>query len=291
MKKILIFGSSGLFGKNLQHRLSKDKYSLILHSRNNNSYLSFNLFNQKEIEKCLNLHEPDVVINLVAMTDVDQCESNPQEAYFSNSLIPHNIAQSLINVNKDIYLIQFSTDHLYDSASPSKEGDVIIKNIYALSKFCGDMAALQYPKSIVMRTNFFGKSIQNSRDSFSDWIFNSLRNKIKIKLLNDVFFSPLSINSLIGIIENLTHHQPTGIFNVGSRSGLSKADFGVMFAKMLNLNLNLIESISYKEANFYNANRPLDMRMNVSKYEDFFNETLPFLEEEVFFVVKDYLID
>lgn len=291
MKKIIIFGSSGLFGKNLQHRLSKDKYNLILHSRNNNSNLSFNLFDQKEIEKCLNLHEPDVVINLVAITDVDHCESNPKEAYLSNSLIPHNIAQSIINVNKDIYLIQFSTDHLYDSASPSKEGDVIIKNSYALSKFCGDMAVLQYPKSIVMRTNFFGKSIQNTRYSFSDWIFNSLSDKIKIKLLNDVFFSPLSINTLIRIIENLIHQKPTGIFNVGSRSGFSKADFGVMFAKKLNLNLNLIESISYKEANFYNANRPLDMRMNVTKYEDFFNETLPVLEEEIFLVVKDYLID
>ena len=57
-------------------------------------------------------------------------------------------------------------------------------------------------KSLILRTNFFGKSY-NKKQSFSDWIFRSFNNKKEFYLFKDVYFNPLRIYTICNIIKNI----------------------------------------------------------------------------------------
>ena len=79
----------------------------------------------------------------------------------------------------------------------------------------------------------------------------------------------------------------SGIYNLGSKNGFSKAEFVLKFAKKLNLNTNLIKFIDYKK-NMLLAKRPLDMRMNVKRFENRFNVVLKDLNYEINLLSKEY---
>ena len=123
--------------------------------------------------------------------------------------------------------------------------------------------------------------------SFSDWIYYNLKRKNKIKLASDIQFSPLSIDTLCQTILKIIKKNYQGTFNVGSRKGFSKYEFGIKFATKLNLNTNLIEKVKYKDLKF-KAKRNKDMRMNVKKFEKKFNCKFNSFDQELDKIVSYY---
>ena len=60
-------------------------------------------------------------------------------------------------------------------------------NTYCRHKRLAEKVCLKN-KSLILRTNFFGKSI-TKKNSFSDWIFHSFKKKRKLFLFNNVLFN------------------------------------------------------------------------------------------------------
>jgi len=79
----------------------------------------------------------------------------------------------------------------------------------------------------------------------------------------------------------------SGVYNLGSKNGLSKAQFAVKFAKKLKLNTKLLKIVCYKK-NLLTAKRPLDMRMDINFFEKKFNVILKDLNYEINLVAKQY---
>ena len=78
----------------------------------------------------------------------------------------------------------------------SEEDEVKLVNVYAKSKYEGELEVLSNCKaSIICRTNFFGYGPAH-KNSFSQWIEESVKNNQKIVLFNDVFFTPVSGKNL-----------------------------------------------------------------------------------------------
>ena len=191
-----------------------------------------------------------------------------------------------IKYNKNSYLIQLSTDQVYDGKGLKKEDEITIKNYYSFSKLAGDIVATSV-NSVVIRTNFFGKSYKYNRDSFSDWILTSLKNGQSIKAFNDIYFSPLSMETLSGLILCVLKNPIFGIFNVGSKNGFSKADFICKVAQTFNFSNDLIKYVSIKNIRL-DASRPTDMRMDNSFFENTYKIELPTLENEIIKLKGDY---
>ena len=80
------------------------------------------------------------------------------------------------------------------------------------------------------------------RNSFSDYICNSLILNKKINLSKDVNFNPIYIPTLINSILSLLDINEKGIFNVSTNNKISKYEFGLLLAKKFKLNSNLIIS-------------------------------------------------
>ena len=278
METILITGSTGLLGADLVPYIKKCDYKVITHSLSRNADILFDLSDKEKSYECLEKIKPNVIINLVSLTSVDICEEKLNLAYLTNTRSVVNLVNWISCSGTNCHLVQISTDHIYDGPGLHSEEDITITNNYAFSKYAGELAAIQVP-STVLRTNFIGRSKATHRESLTDWVYNSCVEKKHVKVLDDVYFSPLSIKVITEMIELVVQKKPIGIYNLGSRNGMSKADFDFAFAKYLKLPTNTMKRIKRSEATFLKAYRPEDMRMDSSKFENALGLKLPNLDD------------
>ena len=144
-------------------------------------------------------------------------------------------------------------------------------------------------KSLILRTNFFGKNY-NKKQSFSDWVYKSFKNNKKFYLFKDVYFNPLRIDTICKIIKNIIKRDKfkiKGIYNMGSKGFMSKSNFAIYFAKKIkiykeNYLMRNVNSIS-------KVKRSKNMIMNVNKLEKKFNIRLPKIKNEIANEIRKYL--
>ena len=230
---------------------------------------------------------PEIIINLAAMTDVDRCETHPQEAYLLNVKPVENLCGWIRVASTDCHLIQISSDQLYGGLGPHSEDKVSICNHYAMSKLAGEFAAGVVSSSI-LRTNFVGRSVREGRASLTDWLYGALRRSEFINVFDDVKFCPLAISTLCDCIERCIVKRPRGVFNLGSNEGMSKADFAYVFADALGIETNNLKRMNSNSTNNLVAPRPTDMRMNSELFESSMGLKLPRLIEEIEVIAQDY---
>ena len=89
-KTILIFGVTGLLGSQLNLYFKK-KYKIFGIGKNKNDCdYNFDVNNRKKTENILKKIKPDIVINCIAYTDVDKCNSELGTA-FKKTYYPFSI--------------------------------------------------------------------------------------------------------------------------------------------------------------------------------------------------------
>ena len=116
---------------------------------------------------------------------------------------------------------------------------------------------------------------------------SSLSEGKKITLFNNILFNPISINSLVDILVQIISSNNFGLYNLGSKNGMSKAEFGLKLAESLNLSTKNISVDSDDKSNLF-AYRPKDMRMNCDKFEKSFKINLNSLESELDILRSNY---
>jgi dTDP-4-dehydrorhamnose reductase len=243
------------------------------------------LLNQNETEKKLKKIKPDFILNTAGLTSIEECEKNYKLAYNSNVKIIQNIQKYLKNNNK-CYLLHISTDQVYFGKGPHKEKKVNPVNNYALTKYLGELEAIK-TNATILRTNFVGKSF-NLKKGLTDWFINSCKTNKRISLYKDVLFSPLEISGLSKIILKIIKKKKPGIYNLGSKDGISKSRFLRGVAKKLNLNTKNIQDINSNKVKKI-VQRPKDMRLNVDLFEKTFKIKLPKINKVIDEVCSGYL--
>jgi dTDP-4-dehydrorhamnose reductase len=289
-KKILILGSSGFLGKTIYKNIKKE--FIVEHTGIKKRAVDFN--NVFQFKRLIENNKFDFIINCVGFTDIDKCQIKRDEALNLNFKLVKNI----LNIKKFYKLkfnfIHFSTDQVYnknDTSSYSNEKNISLKNVnyYTYTKLIGEKICSNKNKynSLIFRTNFIGKSFSKKK-SFTDWLAYSIKNNHKIMLAKDSYFTPLKVETIALIIKKiikLNKFKP-GIYNLGSRKGLSKLDVGKFFIDKLN---KQFKNYSIKNINeITKTRRSKNMMMNVSKFSKTFKIKLPTLTEELKSLIKDY---
>jgi dTDP-4-dehydrorhamnose reductase len=277
--KVLLLGANGLLGRSLTRHLLAAGYDTLGHARAGQADVVADLTDAAALGSALDATRPDVIVNLVALTNVDECERAPQRAYLANVRSVENLVRWMDRRADSCHLIQISTDQVYDGAGPHAEADVTLSNYYGFSKYAGELVAAAAP-STVLRTNFFGRSECRGRATFTDWLVASMREAVPITVFEDVYFSPLSMQRLAQVVGQLIECRPRGVFNAGSREGISKADFAFMLADELGLSTDHVRRGTAEQSHLL-AYRPKDMRMDCSRIEAALGIALPTLMEEI----------
>jgi dTDP-4-dehydrorhamnose reductase len=253
--KALILGDTGRLGSAFKEyfRINKKKYFII---KKKNLIKNF-----KNILK----KKPSLIINCIAETNVDLCNQNLMLALKTNTELVKNIVNILIKLKYKTKFIHISTDQIYNSRNArikNKENNINLSNNYSISKYLGELEAKKYKNTIIIRTNFFGKSL-TSKPSYSDYVVRKLKTG-KIKVPSNVYFNPIHINELVEKIILLSKKTKKGTFNIGSSSFISKYQFIKKIAKFYNLNVKHV--VSFKSSYLINK-RPLGTIMNLEKLQ------------------------
>jgi dTDP-4-dehydrorhamnose reductase len=282
--RVLVLGATGLLGSALSPALRSAGFDVVRHGGASPADVNADLRDRTAAFAALDKAAAGTIVNLVALTDVDLCEARPDEAYAVNARTAENVAE-WTRAHAGTRLVHVSTDQVYDGEGPHPEDRISPVNIYAYSKYCSELLA-RTAGATVLRTNFFGP-IGHRRKSFSEWIAAGIRGGTELRLVTDVLFSPLHIDTLCGLMARVVARPVEGVFNLGSHDGMSKWDFGTRMALELGLDTAHIRSVRMSDLGL-EARRPGDMRMVVSRFESAFGARLPTLDDEIRLLKKQY---
>ncbi len=111
--------------------------------------------NQKEVEQVVHDWQPDLVINAAAYTAVDQAEDEPGRADSVNHEGVGFLCHAASEVGASV--LHLSTDYVFDGKADSwycEQDDPSPLGVYGSSKRKGELAALAYPRNVVVRTSW-----------------------------------------------------------------------------------------------------------------------------------------
>lgn len=291
MERTLILGAYGRLGSTLQSDIKNSGYEVFLQGRQEEAQLCFDPTDTRKLHAVLEELKPDNIINLAAITNLKLCEENPKLAFAVNAQIAHTVQQFLAqrqNNASNTFFLQISTDQMYCSPFPNTEKQAMPSNMYSMTKMLGEHAALMCGGT-VFRTNYIGASLDPRKPSLTDWIVTSLKENTSISGFDNVYINALHSSTLCRLIQLALSEKRAGLFNVGTSSYYSKSDIIRYLGQRLHLETNCVK---FKPAAFSdNVERPLNMSMDVSKFEEKFKFKLPSHITELDKVSDDYKIE
>jgi len=293
----LITGSNGLLGQKILKKLVDQNSKVIATSKGKNrnkdsnhyTYESLDITNEKEVSQVLNLHQPDVVFNTAAMTNVDLCEDERVLCDKLNVDAVGFLANLCLEI--DAHLIHISTDFIFDGEDgPYSEKDIPNPlSYYGKSKYKSEKLLNNHLcKSSILRTIvLFGVAENLTKSNIVLWVKDQLENLNKINIIDDEFRAPTLAEDLAEACVLVAKKKAFGIFHICGKDLMSIYDMVVVIANFYNFDVRLINRISTKTLN-QKAQRPpktgfiLDKAINKLGYNPHsFEECLIIIDEQL----------
>lgn len=269
MERILVIGSTGLLGSKFMD-IGRESYEMYGTSRergSKNSMERMDVTRREEVFNVLEKIKPDCVVHTAAITDVDYCETHPEEAWRVNVDGTKNVAEACKRVGAKMIFI--STDYVFDGKklSYSEKDKPRPLNYYAKTKLIAEhvLEALDV-NYIVGRTAVLYGVGGHGKKNFAAWIIEKLQNKEKVKVVNDQHNNPTYANNLVEILLTLYKKDTNGIFHTTGSQCLSRYEFALRIAKVFGLDEKLISHTTTPELNQI-AVRPEKVSMVTNKVE------------------------
>ena len=276
MSRILITGAFGQLGTSLRNILSDQ--SILATGRmvpveEKDGCAELDIIEPNQVRETIASYQPDVIVHLAAMTDVEGCEQHPEQAFDVNVRGTENLLDNFSG--RFIYI---STDYVFDgSMGPYGEEDEVNPiSVYGRTKLYGEDLVQQSDANwVILRSNVVFSFQERTKASFMDWVVDSLKNRQSITVVDDQWNNPTWTVDLVRIISRVMDHKIQGLYHYGGRDLLNRFEFAEMIAETFKLDRTLIEPIDTASLNQL-AKRPLKSGLRPEKIEiDLSVEALP----------------
>ena len=277
MVDVLLLGATGTLGQEFARQL-KHAGKTIESVARKNAMTNLDIKDGERLLALLDKKKPQLTINCCAMVDVAGCEVDPDLALAINATPAGHIAKWAAEYQRDF--IQISTDHYYVGKGRfrSREVDAVtLVNAYATSKFSGERLALQYEKSLVIRTSILGERGWGNA-TFFEWAMQSVLSNASVTLFDDAYTSSIDIHNLVHIVLRLYEQGAQGIFNIGASQVFSKKEFVLALADKLSKSFDKYETGSVLSLL---PLRPDSLGLDTSKAEFVIDRQFPSLSEVI----------
>jgi dTDP-4-dehydrorhamnose reductase len=247
MTRVLVTGANGQLGNELRRIADAvDDAELIF-----TDVEELNVTAEYAVNKFLDEHPVNFLINCAAYTAVDKAEDDQENAYALNADAVEIIGRACIRHNTQ--LIHYSTDFVFDGASkkPYTENDNPNPlSVYGKSKYAGEINLRKLKTGIIIRTAWLYSSFGNN---FVKTILRLAKEKKELRVVNDQFGSPTWAADLAAVtIKILENHRDNsdklnyGLFHYSNEGECSWYDFAREIIKLAGLNTE-IKSIGTSE--------------------------------------------
>lgn len=269
-RKILITGAGGMLGK-AAYKILSEKYSVIATDIDlNENWLQYldvrELSNFKQFFK---IHDFNTIFHLAALTDLEFCEKNNENAWKTNALGAENAA--LMAKLYDCEIVYISTAGIYDNPTQEVFNDFdepTPKSIYGKSKYYGEKIVQQLaPKHFIFRAGWMMGGEEKDK-KFIKKILNQIKDgAIKIYAVDDKLGTPTYTHDFINNMLNVIERKEYGLYNQVCKGNCSRYDVACEIVKLLGLDIpvELVNSDFFKKE--YYAPRPYSEQLVNLKLE------------------------
>ena len=264
LRRIIVIGAKGRLGAALA-REYQPAFSVkaFAHSQ-------LDLGKLDQVRSTLSETEFDLLINCAALTNVDYCESNRDEAFLINAEAPRLLAE--ICRQKSAALIHISTDYVFDGRqdSPYTEEDTPRPlSVYAESKLAGEEETLRISQNnLVIRLSWvFGPD----KPSFIDKIIQRARENETVTAVADKFSSPTYTLDVADWLRLAWENDAHGILHLANNGGCSWqewAQYAIDVCHNLGIPLKTerIGAVSLADMKNFVARRPVHTVLSTAKF-------------------------
>jgi dTDP-4-dehydrorhamnose reductase len=215
--RILVTGAGGQLGLELKDVLARDHEVVALTRK------QLDIADAPAVERALEEHGPELVVNAAAYTDVDGCETEPDLAYRVNALGPRNLAQH--GERRGCEVLHVSTNYVFDGEKeePYEPFDLPVPiSVYGLTKLAGE----EYVKHLSTRWYLVRTaSVYGEGHNFVRKMLRMGRERDVLKVKEDEFVSLTYARDLAEGIAAIVETRLYGLYHVTNAGSCSWYEF------------------------------------------------------------------
>ena len=265
-RRIVIVGAGGRLGAALAREYGRD-FEVV-----GFNHAQLDLGAPEQMRATLEKVEFETLINAAAQTNVDRCETHPEEAFALNAEAPRVLAA--ICRAKKARFIHISTDYVFDGEKrePYTEEDQARPiSVYGESKREGERRALEAnDQALVVRVSWvFGPD----RPSFIDAILKRARAEEEISAVADKYATPTYTLDLCALLKPyLAEHQAGGLLHLANNGECSWQEYAqwaldCCHAEGIGMKARNVGAASMADMKTFIAKRPIYSVLSSEKFE------------------------
>lgn len=298
--KILITGGNGQVGFELQRQFC------LLGTVLAPTRQELDLADAAAVDKWLEAHQPELIVNAAAYTAVDKAEEEPELARRLNAELPAQLAE--YSAERGQWLVHYSSDYVYPGSGqmPWQEQDATGPlSVYGQTKLEGDQAVQTSGCAhLIFRTSW----VYSARGhNFMKTMLRLGREREALKVVSDQIGAPTPARLIAQVTalalhkgltphpSHLTPHIPAGIYHLAPSGETSWQGFAQeIFRQATALGEELAitpEGVAAIPTAEYPtpAQRPLNSRLCCNRLEKALGITLPSWEEQLALTMREGL--
>ena len=236
--KIYIAGCGGMLGQSVYKVFSNIGVVKATDIDINEPWLKYaDVRDYHGIEESIKIFMPELIINLAAKTDMEECEREQENAWLTNALGAENIA--LLSEKLRVPYIYISTAGIFDGEQ-EYYNDFDVPNplsIYAKSKYVGEVFTKQYVrKHYIVRAGWMMGGGPRKDKKFVNKIYKQIVNGAKeLNVVDDKLGTPTFTNDFALGLLKLAESDLYGVYNQACGGSCSRFDVAVEFLRLLGL--------------------------------------------------------
>ncbi len=273
---ILITGCEGQLGNEIRLLQSQHEKHVFF----NTDVAELDITDQQAVERYVDEHEIDGVVNCAAYTAVDRAESDKERATAINTLAPTFLAAAI--ERRGGWLIHVSTDYVFDGTKhlPYVETDTPCpEGVYGSTKLAGEFGATKFCKrTVIVRTAWLYSPFGNN---FVKTMMRLGRERDQLNVVFDQIGTPTYAADLAGAIMSIVEHGVVpGVYHYTNEGVCSWYDFTKSIHRIAGITGCTVLPIHTSEYPTP-ATRPAMSVLDKTKIKTTFALTIPHWEESL----------
>ena len=210
-----------------------------------------------QVERSIKKINPDLIIHLAALTNVDLCQINERLAVKINAEGTRNIA--IMCKKYKIPLVYISTSAVFEGKNKKGYSEKDIPkpvNIYSKTKLLGEKIINKEIKNYIIVRGAWMIGGGKKEKKFISYVFDRIKNGETVSAVDDKFGTLTYAKDLLIFIRKRIFHNEFGLYHFGSSGICSRYDIANFIKKEINSNSKIIPAESAEFEDKFSAPRP-----------------------------------